>query len=1132
MSDGRIVIDIEANASSLADARKKIQEVEADVIKATDPPKVSDPFETLGDSATKAKPKISDLAKSIGLAQLGLKALNVVIGSIGGAVKRFDTMNQFPRMMEQLGYSAEESEESINTLVAGIDGLPTALDDVVSTTQQLTLITKDLGESTKLTIALNNAFLASGSSGADAARGLQQYTQMLAKGKVDQQSWNTLIETMPLALDTVAQSLLGANANQADLYAALQDGTITFDEFNQALITANEGVGGFAEMALTGSEGIATSWQNIQTAVTRGVANVITALDDMIEAATGKNIAQHFNGFKDIISRAFNAIVAVIKSSTPVIKIAFTAIDGIVKVLEFLSPLIYGVAAAWGTLMVFQKVAQWFEGINTVVKTLQTTKAAYIGITKLLAATEVEATGVQKVAALMYAFLTDSVARANIMKQAGIVITKAYNTVLTAMSGPIGWIIAGIGLVVAGFVIFNQTLGKASEEALAMADDMGKAAEASEDLATKVEDSAEAYDKHIESINNNEEANLSLVESLETLMKKEEKTKADKEMIKKYVDELNGSVEGLNLTYNEERDALNESSEAMRTRIKVMSDQERANASLERLIEIEREQIEVTTQLETNQRLLAEAEKERNETSWLQVGTHTALNTSITELEEKNAELLETQNALGVEMTVVEEAYLAQIESMDSGISTLENTILSYDTLNEKQREVIDSLRSKLQEYETTATDVFTKVETVIKGTTEDGEEYVKSSTEVVGDMIETLQHNQETLQTLGENIGGLRTQFEELGLDQAILDYFVDLGPEAAPYIQALADVSDEELAAVATTFAEGGETAVTALFEALGIDPADYPDNFTSMITDMEKSLSEQIEEADFNSVGEELGSNLVEGTVAGVTDNAEDLNTAASDLATGAEDAFKSEAGIESPSTVFNTLASFLVAGAVNGINENARKLSDAVTKLAKGGVKAFNDVVPEFKTAGQNAGRGFNDGLASMRSEIMATARDIASSAARAINKELVIKSPSRVTFRSGADTGEGFELGLLDKLEDVEKAGLRLAQASLPHLDLGQQYTRNYMRQSVQNVSHNTYSSSAYDKQTALLTKQNDYMIGVLKDIADIEERNLQKSPILQAFFDNREVTKELDGPMNDYRKINDERKTMLEGTWI
>lgn len=210
--------------------------------------------------------------------------INAIKNSMAGAISRYDTMNKFPVMMESIGFSASDSERSIKRLSEGIDGLPTSLNEVVATTQQLALSTGDLERSTELTLALNNAFLSSGSSAGDASRGLVQFSQMLNKGSVDMQSWRTLQETMPLALRKTAEAFgfTGASATN-DFYAALRDGEITFDQFADKLIELNNGVDGFAETAKINSKGIATSWQNIKTAVVKGTADMLKAIDNALK---------------------------------------------------------------------------------------------------------------------------------------------------------------------------------------------------------------------------------------------------------------------------------------------------------------------------------------------------------------------------------------------------------------------------------------------------------------------------------------------------------------------------------------------------------------------------------------------------------------------------------------------------------------------------------------------------------------------------------------------------------------------------------------------------------------------------------------------------------------------------------
>ena len=242
-------------------------------------------------------------------ANLVSKGIQGITANVGKAVNRFDTMNTFPKMMKTMGYSTDEATKAIKDLGDGIEGLPTTLDSVTGTTQQLALLTGDLGKSTKLTLALNNAFLASGSSSADASRGLTQYSQMLSKGQVDQQSWNTLLETMPTALTKVAESFGYAGASaKSDLYDALKDGTITFDEFNDKLIELNDGVGGFAEMAKINSEGIKTSFGNISNAVAKGLANTMSAIDRSLESLGFENMAKIIDKGKYAINDAFKAL--------------------------------------------------------------------------------------------------------------------------------------------------------------------------------------------------------------------------------------------------------------------------------------------------------------------------------------------------------------------------------------------------------------------------------------------------------------------------------------------------------------------------------------------------------------------------------------------------------------------------------------------------------------------------------------------------------------------------------------------------------------------------------------------------------------------------------------------------------
>ncbi len=266
-------------------------------------------FETALDATglQKGANKLGDIVKGLGLFKIIEKSMGAVVNSIDSAVSRVDTLNKFPRVMEQMGYGADTARESVDRLSDGIQGLPTALDSIVGSTQRLSIATGSLDKGTDTALALNNALLASGASNEAASRGTEQYIQSLSRGKIEGEEWKTLMETMPYAMDQVAQAFgfTGPSAVQT-LREALGSSEITMSQFNDKLIELNGGVGGFAKVAQTASGGIATSWANVQTAVVRGTANVIQAVDDGLDSFGG--ISGVMDSVKGAVNTAFSAI--------------------------------------------------------------------------------------------------------------------------------------------------------------------------------------------------------------------------------------------------------------------------------------------------------------------------------------------------------------------------------------------------------------------------------------------------------------------------------------------------------------------------------------------------------------------------------------------------------------------------------------------------------------------------------------------------------------------------------------------------------------------------------------------------------------------------------------------------------
>lgn len=331
------------------------------------------------------------------VSSLTSKAFDAISSSLGSAISRVDTMNNFPKVMSNLGYSAGEAEASIKKMGASIDGLPTSLPALTGMVQQLAPLCSSLDEATDIGIAFNDMCLASGASTADVSRAMQQYSQILSKGKPDLQDWKTLQEVMPGQLNQVAQALLGPTANSKDLYSALKDGTVSMTDFNSAIMDLDkngvDGFASFAQQAKDATQGIGTALDNVPNRIAK-------ALQTVIDAIGATNISGAINAFTGSFSGIGNAIATVINGAKTVIGAAVTGIasvltrigsalptgflDGIASAFKAIAPAVAPAVAAFALLLPvmggLSKAVSIARGIGSLGKVLSTLAGGPVGL--------------------------------------------------------------------------------------------------------------------------------------------------------------------------------------------------------------------------------------------------------------------------------------------------------------------------------------------------------------------------------------------------------------------------------------------------------------------------------------------------------------------------------------------------------------------------------------------------------------------------------------------------------------------------------------------------------------------------------------------------------------------------------
>ena len=889
--------------------------------------------------------KIKDAIKNFSVGAVAFKAvssaMNLVSQSMDKAIDRFDTLQRFPKVMKAFGHSSKDIAASTKLLSEGIEGLPTTLDTVVATTQKLTSMTGNLKQSTKLTIALNNAFLASGASTEEASRGLTQYTQMLSSGKVDLQSWKTLQETMSYALQKTAESFGYAGASaQNDLYKALQDGKITFSDFSKRLIELNKGVNGFAEMAKKNSEGIRTSFTNIVSAIAKGIANVITEFDKMSKAVTGKSIAEHLNSIKDVINNTFNVIINVIRGATPVVK-SLVSVLGFLK--PVLDPLISVFAGVVGAVLLFKGAMlglSIIKGIGSLIGTLITSLVS-------LTSTSLVATGAT---------------------------TGLAGALATLSSGGVFIVVGAIAGLVSWLTQESEETKKAKEKAKEFQQSL-------DDLHESINKGNEAYKNRRNEIQATAEDNERLVKKIDELNAVENKTAAQKKELASAAETLNSRIEGLNIQYDKATGTINMTTDAIRKQIEIAKASAEIEAANERMVENAKKRLEIKDKMKELEKeyqgVLDKTEKIEDVAfvggkvrDGIKTEAKKRYNEEVKKLQDDIKKTEESDNELT--NTIVKNNEVKAKSTEDASgrmIYTMEN-------MNEAQRKAVEMMQ---QEFAN------------LKGEVQNAFQAIEQQTALSADqMTANLQKNIEAVDKWSQNLETLAKR----GLDQGLIEQMRKAGPKMANQTQALVDASDEQLGRLNGKWTEAGDKAKEGFLRGIRATGQELPPEIENMVTAIGDEFRRALADAGFEAKGREIPQKTAEGIRSGKGD----VQQAASEVTEASKQAFNNLP------TEAKYSGSQVSGGYAQGITDNQGSVQGAVDGLKNASLGVLANLFGEGQVKGAELGAGVGDGVLSRFDVVQGATSTLKSNATATMDGMASDGQAKGSEFGSGIATG--------------------------------------------------------------------------------------------------------------------------------
>lgn len=846
--------------------------------------------------------KIKDAIKNFSVGAVAFKAvssaMNLVSQSMDKAIDRFDTLQRFPKVMKSLGHSSKDVASSTKLLAEGIEGLPTSLDTVVATTQKLTSMTGNLKQSTKLTIALNNAFLASGASTEEASRGLTQYTQMLSSGKVDLQSWKTLQETMSYALQKTAESFGYAGASaQNDLYKALQDGKITFSDFSKRLVELNKGVNGFAEMAKKNSEGIKTSFNNIILAVAKGIANIITEFDNLSKAVTGKSIAKHLDSIKDAINNTFNIIIGVIRGATPVVK-------SLVSVLGFLKPVLDPLIAV-------------FTGVVSAVLLF---KGAMLGLSII-----------KGIGSLIGTLITSLVSLTSTSLVATGATTGLAGALASLSSGGVFLVVGAI----AGLVSWLTQESEASKEAKAKNEEFKRSLD---DLHESVNKGNEAYKDRRNEIQATAEDNERLVKKIDELNAVENKTASQKKELASAAETLNSRIEGLNIQYDKATGTINMTTDAIRKQIEIAKASAEIKAANDKMVENAKKRLEIKDKMKELEKEYQNVIRETDDAESGMFANSSARDEIKSQAKQKyNEEVKKLQDDIKKTEESDNELTNTIVKNNETKAKSTEDAsgrmIYTMENMNDSQRKAVEMLQ---QEFAN------------LKGEVQNAFQAIEQQTALSADqMTANLQKNIDAVDKWSQNLEILAKR----GLDQGLIEQMRLAGPKMANQTQALVDASDEQLGRLNGKWSEAGDKAKEGFLRGIKATGEELPPEIQAMVTAIATEFRKALAEADFETQGREVPKKTADGMRAGKGD----VQQAATEVTEASKQAFNNLP------TEAKYSGSQVSGQYAQGITENQGAAQSASELLKTASLGVLSGLFGEGQAKGAEFGTGVASGI---------------------------------------------------------------------------------------------------------------------------------------------------------------------------
>lgn len=559
-------------------------------------------------------------------------------------------------------------------------------------------------------------------------------------------------------------------------------------------------------------------------------------------------------------------------------------------------------------------------------------------------------------------------------------VTKVMSTMKFAalVTNPVTLAIAALAGLAAGFIAIKKAARNAYDATSPYAEQLDDLQKRTSGLADSISETEQKFKDGAEGAETEAAAAETLTKKLFDLVEIEGKTAGQKEQIKRLVEQLNEIVPGLGLAYDEEKDALNRTNEAIKDNIALRKLQAEADVYSEFYTESLKERVQAEMDMneatEAYQSALENCEPalkdylDRVERGTISAGEAEVAGyrwgaqiAELTDLKKQANIATENYNKAVQNEKKAEEGASASAEKLANEQARMADTLNSMD-LSDFRAELENTLGKDVADRMNDAINAAEKAGVEIPDELKDG---ILSGEVSVKKAIQTIN------KSVQEKLASNKATVKQEGV-KTDLSYASGLEEKKASVKQSAGNVANSANDGLKTGESKAGTT-------------------------------------------GDTTGANYAAG-IQGRSGDAQAAGTTNAGSAVGGLDT-----GIAPAGTSGTNLGGSYATGISNASADVSTSAGGLVTS-------ARNNMVGDASDLGETFGKSYGDGIASVGWYVGQKVVEIVGRAKQALQEAQDSGSPSKVAMSLGNDFGEGYAIGISDNIKNAAKAAQSLVNA--------------------------------------------------------------------------------------------------------